>query len=224
VTHPYWPLFDLRLHLGNLELAPMTEADQPAVADLLPDDVELDPRIVRHPLGDEHRIRGVVVHQGYWRAFGTWSPDSWVLPFAVRRRGELVGSQVLEGEDFLALRTVDTASFLVPTARGTGIGKRMRIAVLALAFGPLGARAATTSAWHDNHPSLGVSRSLGYHPNGEAFHRREGVDGGVDVMVHMRLTREDWLAREPDDVRIENFRPCRPLFGLPTNPQSPRRG
>jgi hypothetical protein len=43
VTHPYWPLFDLRLSTLDLELRPMTEADQVAVSDLLPDDVELDP-------------------------------------------------------------------------------------------------------------------------------------------------------------------------------------
>jgi hypothetical protein len=43
---------------------------------------------------------------------------------------------------------------------------------LALAFGPLQAQAAITSAWHDNHASLGVSRALGYRPNGESLHAR----------------------------------------------------
>jgi RimJ/RimL family protein N-acetyltransferase len=63
------------------------------------------------------------------------------------------------GNDFLALRTVDTSSFLIPSAHGRGYGKQMRAAVLALAFGPLHAPAAITSAWHDNHASLGVSRA-----------------------------------------------------------------
>jgi RimJ/RimL family protein N-acetyltransferase len=81
-----------------------------------------------------------------------------------------------------------------------------------LAFGPLGAVRAISSAWHDNHASLGVSRALGYLPNGETLHRH---DDRVDVMVHLRLTREDWLARtDRPPVEIAGFEPCRPLFGL----------
>ena len=101
-----------------------------------------------------------------------------------------MGFQELEGNDFLLLRTVDTSSFLIPSVRGRGFGKQMRRAVLALAFGPMEAAAAITSAWHDNHASLGVSRALGYQPNGESLHAREGRS---DVMIHLRLRRSDWL-------------------------------
>ena len=109
----------------------------------------------------------------------------------MRRDGELIGLQELEGNDFPTLRTVDTSSWLVPEVRGTGIGKAMRRAVLSLAFDHLGARAAITSAWHDNHASLGVSRSLGYRPNGESFLAR---GDGVDTLVHLRMTADDWAA------------------------------
>ena len=110
------------------------------------------------------------------------------------------------------LRTVDTSSWLVPQARGSGIGKRMRQAVLALAFGPLEARAAITSALHDNLASLGVSRSIGYRPNGESFLARG--DGAV-TLVHLRMTREQWDATgAAREVTIEGFEPCRPFFGL----------
>ena len=89
----------------------------------------------------------------------------------------------------------------------------MRSAVLALAFGPLQAEAAITSAWHDNHASLGVSRALGYRPNGESLDAR---GNGVDVMRHMRLRRAEWLASGiGDQVLISGFEACRPLFGLP---------
>jgi len=89
----------------------------------------------------------------------------------------------------------------------------MRAAVLALAFGPLEAEAAITSAWHDNHASLGVSHALGYRPNGESLHSHPGK---VDVLKHMRLLRADWLASGIGaDVEIAGFGPCRPLFGLP---------
>ena len=211
----YWPVHDLRLHTAGLhtaglELRPLTEADLGPLADLLPEDVEQDPEATTFAV-DGRTQRGVVVHQGYWRAMGTWRVEQWRLNFAVLAGDELVGTQELEGNDFPTLRTVDTASFLALAARGRGVGQAMRRAVLALAFGPLRAEAAITAAWHDNHASLGVSRALGYQPNGTSLHRR---DEGVDTFTHLRLSREDWLARPGAPVQISGFEPCRPFFGL----------
>ena len=213
MTYRYWPLFDLRLATPGLALRPMTEADLAALADLLPDDVEQDPAATAYDVGDARTGRGIISHQSYWTAYGTWRPSAWRLNFVVRAAGEIVGVQELEGNDFLTLRTVDSSSFLIPAARGQGNGKQMRSAVLALAFGPLQAEAAITSAWHDNHASLGVSRALGYRPNGESLDAR---GNGVDVMRHMRLRRAEWLASGiGDQVLISGFEACRPLFGLP---------
>jgi RimJ/RimL family protein N-acetyltransferase len=212
VTNGYWPLFDMRIAAPDLTLRPMREADLCTVSDLLPDDLELDPAATRYAVGDERRSRGIVTHQGYWKAHGTWSPSSWRLGFVVLAGDQIVGFQELEGNDFLLLRTVDTSSFLIEAARGRGFGKQMRRAVLALAFGPLAAAEAITSAWHDNHASLGVSRSLGYLPNGESRHAR---DDGCDVMVHLRLPRTDWLAADLGrGIEISGFDPCRFMFGL----------
>ena len=214
VTYRYWPLFDLRLSTPSLRLRPMTEADLAPIADLLPDDVEQDPGLATYDYGDPRVGRGIVTHQGYWRAYGTWRPQAWRLSFVVcSAAGGILGVQELEGNDFPALRTVDSSSFLVAEARGRGLGKQMRAAVLALAFGPLEAEAAITSAWHDNHASLGVSRALGYRPNGESLHAHPGR---VDVLKHMRLRRADWLASgAADQVEITGFDACWPLFGLP---------
>jgi RimJ/RimL family protein N-acetyltransferase len=214
MTYRYWPLFDLRLATPDLLLRPMAEADLAAIADALPDDVEQDPASVTYEVDDARTGRGIVSHQSYWKSYGTWCPQAWRLNFVVRAvGGQIIGVQELEGNDFLTLRTVDTSSYLVPRARGHGYGKQMRGAVLALAFGPLQARAAITSAWHDNHASLGVSRALGYQPNGESLHAHRDR---VDVMTHMRLLRADWLASGADDhVAISGFEACRPLFGLP---------
>ena len=212
MAHPYWPVLDLRLRVGELELRPMTEADLLPLAELLPDDVELDPAATRYPGLPEAVNRRVIGFQHYWKNYGTWSPDRWRLAFCVRAGGELVGVQELEAEDFALLRTVDSASHLTSEVRGRGVGQRMRRAVLALAFGPLGAQAAISSAWHDNHASLGVSRALGYRPNGESLHRREDR---VDTMVHLRLVRSDWLAGGgASGVVIEGVEPCLPYFGL----------
>jgi RimJ/RimL family protein N-acetyltransferase len=212
VTNPYWPFSGLTLTTADLELRPMREADVAVLADVLPSDIDLDPSLPAYR-GIEPRVaRGIALHQGYWRALGGWRPGSWHLPFVVRlRSGEVIGAQDLEGPDFAERRTVETSSYLVTAARGRGFGKQMRRAVLALAFEHIGALAAETEAWHDNAASLGVSRAVGYLPNGERFHPR---GDGVDVMIRMRHTRERWLASPGHGVVITGFDACRPLFGI----------
>lgn len=195
-----WPLFDLRLRAGDLLLRPVAETDLPLLVTLAPADLEIDPS-----LPDD---RTLAVFQGYWRAQGGWSAQDWALSFLVQFREQPVGVQVLEGSDFRLLRTVDTSSWLVPSARGRGIGKAMRAAVLDFAFTSLKAQAAVTSAWHDNDASLGVSRSLGYLPNGEHWRRR---GDRADVMVSLRMPRSQWPG---SGVAVENFEECRHLFGV----------
>ena len=206
-----WPLLDLRLAGGDLVLQPLREADLDEVIPLVPDDLELDPGAFRFQ-ADQTTQRRLVILQQYWRYYGAWTPASWRVTFAVRRAGQLLGLQELEAQDFAQLRVVDTASWLTPEARGLGLGKQMRRCVLALAFGPLQARAAVTSAWHDNHASLGVSRSLGYQDNGVSTLTR---GSGADTLVHLRMTRAEWETSAAGAVTISGFDPCRFLFGLP---------
>ena len=212
MSRSHWPLLDLRITVGDLELRPLVEADLAEVVRVLPADLELNPHATRFAVPEDVH-RAVVVHMEYWRSYGTWTVDAWRFHLAVRRGGELLGLQELEGNDFPTLRTVDTSSWLVPEVRGTGVGKAMRRAVLSLAFDHLGALAAITSAWHDNHASLGVSRSLSYRPNGESFMAREGRDNGVDTLVHLRLTRDDWLRSGGSaGVAVDGVEACRPWF------------
>jgi RimJ/RimL family protein N-acetyltransferase len=210
--NPYWPMFDLRLTTDDLQLRHLTEPDLTSLPSILPDDAEQDPSSTSYPGLDPDRNRAVVVHQDYWRARGNWRPESWALSFGVFRDGELMGYQGLEGDDFTRLRTVDSSSFLTTATRGHGLGKQMRAAVLALAFGPLGARFAITSAWTDNYASLGVSRALGYVDNGVTAHRRGDM---VGEMAHMRLTREQWFTSGwPDRVVVAGADQCMAFFGL----------
>ncbi len=212
MTDAYWPLWDVRLRTGGIELAPMSEADLETMTATVPDDLEINPAATRYGGMDERTWRGLVVHQEYWKAMGCWSPDDWEVYFVVRRAGTVLGLQGLEGPDFRTLRTVDTSSWLAERARAAGVGKAIRRAVLALAFDHLGARAAITSAWQDNHASLGVSRSLGYRPNGESLLAR---GDGVDTLVHLRMTVADWRARGgAPDVEVRGVPAALPLFGL----------
>lgn len=205
-------MFDLRLSTPDLELRHLAEADLSRLAAIVPEDAEQDPASTMYSGLDPARARGVVVHQDYWRARGSWRPEAWALSFGVLRGGELLGYQGLEGDDFAMLRTVDSSSFLTPAARGHGFGKQMRAAVLALAFGALGARFAITSAWSDNDASLGVSRALGYVDNGVTAHRRGETAG---EMVHLRLTRERWLTSGwAERITVEGVEKCMPFFGL----------
>jgi RimJ/RimL family protein N-acetyltransferase len=209
----YWPLVDLRLRTADLVLRPMVEADLDRLADLVTasTDIELDPSLPAFEGIAGSDARGVAVHQFYWRALGSWRPGSWRLLTVAEHGGELVGSQDLKGGEYGALRTVETASYLFLPWRGRGFGGQMRRAVLALAFDHHEALAADTEAWHDNAASLGVSRSVGYQPNGETLHDR---DGRLDRMVRMRMTREQWVATGAGaSVQVDGFDACRHLFG-----------
>ncbi len=208
-----WPLAGLRLGCGDVTLQPVREADLPALAAVLPADFEQDPRLELFPgLSDEENQRRLF-YQGYWSSLGSWSPSAWTLHFAVTHRGSLVGVQTLEGESFPLLRTVDSASWLVPGARGRGLGVAMRKAVLGLSFDHLGAVAAVSSAVVSNAASFGVSRRIGYAENGMGLLVVPG--GTVAELRNLRLTVEAWRAAgHGGAVTVEGVAPCLPWFGL----------
>lgn len=211
-VHDDWPLFGLQVHKGDVVLRTTLEEDLPQLASLQPIDYEHDPRAEAFDGEDlrHHRVR--LTYQDYWRSVGTWSPQSWSLSFVVEMEGAIVGVQSLEAERFLTLRTVDSGSWLVPSARGRGVGVSMRAAVLALAFDHLDAQAAITSARHDNAASLGVSRHLGYLDNGISLN---DSGRGLTELQHMRLTSAAWRASgRGSDVRVVGLEPCLPWFGL----------
>jgi RimJ/RimL family protein N-acetyltransferase len=208
-----WPLFDLRLRYHDAVLRPMREADLPYLCSVLPADVGHDPRLAMFPSQSLAENERRLFCMGYWKALGTWEPGAWVLHLVVEYQGRLVGVQTLEADGFPELRTVDSASWLVPAVRGRGLGTTMRIAALGLAFDHLGAVSAISSATQANKASLGVSRRVGYVDNG--IGRIVDTGGDVVVLQHLLLTADRWKGA---DVRVEGFGPCRPWFGL--TPQS----
>lgn len=209
---PDWPLFGVRLRCHEVALRPMREADLPHLAAIQPDDYEHDPRAELLDGLDESAHRRRLTYQDYWRSLGTWSPASWSLTFAVEHHGAVVGVQSLEAEHFLAVRTVDSGSWLTRSARGHGIAVRMRTAVLGLAFDHLGAHLAVTSARRDNDASLAVSSRVGYQDNGISLNASRS---GLTELQHMRLTRAEWRSSgRGASVIVSGLEPCLPWFGL----------
>ncbi|RZU48442.1 RimJ/RimL family protein N-acetyltransferase [Krasilnikovia cinnamomea] len=212
MTMADWPLFGIRLACRTVTLRPVREDDLPQLAGALPGDVGHDPRLELFDEQSAAQNERRLFCQGYWRALGTWSPSSWVLHLAVRHAGELVGVQTVEGDNFAVLRTVDTASWLVPPARGRGLGVAMRMAALGLAFDHLGALAAVSSAVVTNAASLGVSRRLGYADNGLGF---VAETTGRAELRHVRLTAEAWQATGYGrEVTVSGVDACRRWFGV----------
>jgi RimJ/RimL family protein N-acetyltransferase len=87
---------------------------------------------------------------------------------------------------------VKTGSWLGRDFQGRGLGKEMRAAVLALAFDGLGAEVAETEAFVVSTASAGVSRSLGYEPNGVG---RLAPLGEPRDTLRFRMTRANGRGR-----------------------------
>lgn len=212
MTHPLWPLYDLRLMTERLELR-------------LPDEGEISQLCALakagiHPPGEmpfgvawstkpSPRFEREYI-QWHWKQRADWTPEAWSLELAVFLDGLPIGSQSLMGRDFVTFHRVGTGSWLGREFQGRGLGKEMRGAVLALAFDGLGAESATTKAFVDNVASAGVSRALGYRPNGTGAIAPEGVARETE---RFRMTRADWLGRPRPAVRIDGLDACRELFG-----------
>ena len=218
MTLTHWPLSGLRLRTPRLELRLPTLPDLDELASLAAEGVH-DPGV--QPFGvawtdvpPAERARGVIQFQlSQW---GAWSPGDWSLNLVADLGGVIAGTQGVSGRDFAVLREVSTGSWLGRRYHGQGLGTEMRAAVLHLAFAGLGAEFATTSAFTDNASSLGVSRKLGYLPDGI---RRQVSQGRPAVLQLLRLDRAGWEAHQRVPVEITGLAPCLPSFGLP--PASP---
>ncbi|WP_344922092.1 GNAT family protein [Streptosporangium oxazolinicum] len=153
--------------------------------------------------------------RGIWAGRAKVGDSFWRLYFVVVVDGEPVGMQDLVGIDFATFGTVTTFSWLGTEARGQGLGKEMRQAVLHLAFEGLGAREADSVAYVDNHASNRVSEALGYMPNGVSRSTRRGE---AAEEKRWRLTRERWLKGKRDDIELVGVADCLPVLGI----RSPR--
>jgi RimJ/RimL family protein N-acetyltransferase len=208
-----WPLYDLRLTTGDLELRYPLEAELPAFADIIegglhpPDEMPFGIAWTDLPPAR----RNLESYQWWMGSRARWAADDWTLTFGVWEAGAPVGFQDLRGPQFPVHRTVATGSWLGRAFQGRGIGKRMRQAVLALAFDHLGAQVAETEAFIDNPASNKVSLGVGYEPNGYGQLAPRGVPRETQ---RFRLTLDGWRARPRPEVVVEGLETCWDMFGL----------
>jgi RimJ/RimL family protein N-acetyltransferase len=218
-----WPLYGLRVTTGDLELRYPLEAELPAFVDIIEAGL--------HPPGEmpfgmawtevPATKRNVESYQWWMGSRGRWSAAEWSLTLGVWEAGRPVGFQDLRATEFPTYRTVATGSWLGMEFQGRGIGKRMRQAVLALAFDHLGAQVAETEAFVDNPASNRVSLAVGYEPNGFGQLAPRGVPRTTQ---RFRLTLEGWHARPRPSVMVEGLDACIHLFGLDEAPTAATPG
>jgi RimJ/RimL family protein N-acetyltransferase len=213
VTQPLWPLFDLRLTTGELVLRLPAEEELPAFAAVAAAGIHPPEEM---PFGiawtdQPSPVRERASYQWWLSARANWSVEDWVLTLGVWVAGEPAGFQDLVGRDFQKLRTVRTGSWLGLPFQGRGVGKLMRLAVLALAFDHLGAEVAESEAFIDNPASNKVSLAVGYKPNG---YGRLAPRGVARETQRFRMALEDWRSRSRPEVVIEGLEDSLTLFGI----------
>ncbi|NUT49276.1 MAG: GNAT family N-acetyltransferase [Saccharothrix sp.] len=206
----HWPFRDLVLRTPRLDLRPDDDEGLAELADVTLEGIHAPDRM---PFGvewsDAPRDKlGVNTFQYYWGLRAALTPERWTLSFLVRLDGRVIGVQALSGVDFRVLREVTSGSWLGLRHQGRGFGTEMRAAVLMFAFDHLGAVVARSSAFDDNLASHGVSRKLGYRPDGTFRQLRRG-----EPAQQTRLLLTPDAFRRPDwDLACDGVTPCLPLL------------
>jgi RimJ/RimL family protein N-acetyltransferase len=206
------PLYELCLRTPRLELRLGNREELAALARLAQEGIhppeEMPFAVAWTDRSDEEGFVESFV-EFHEAALRDWRPDKWSLNLLVFVEALLAGSQTIGAEDFASTRTVGTGSWLGKRFQRRGLGTEMRAAVLELAFGELGAEAATSGAIVGNEASKRVSEKLGYTSTGTSTVSPRG-----EPLTHfdLRIERDAWASPVP--VEIAGLDGCLPLFGL----------
>jgi RimJ/RimL family protein N-acetyltransferase len=195
-----WPPFALRVTCGPLVLRPLRDADFPEVLAVAHAGIHApDLMPFYFPWTD---AKGPALERAFlqyhWRTRVELAPESWSLDLGVWHEGRFVGVQGVSTRDFPVTRSGETGSWLGREFHGRGIGTLMRQAICVLCLDHLGFEEVTSGAFSDNPASLGVSRKVGYRPNGA---RRLARKGALATNLQLVLAPED-LVRPPYDVEV----------------------
>jgi RimJ/RimL family protein N-acetyltransferase len=203
-----WPLRHLVLRTPRLELRP---DDDPGLLELVeqarqgvhaPD---VMPFMVPWTERPAHQII-----QHYWETRAALGPDDWTINFLVRLDGRVIGMQGMSARDFAVTREANTGSWLGRRHQGQGYGTEMRAAVAMFAFDHLRAERMLSAAFSDNSASHGVSRKLGYLPDGV---ERVAVKGKLHTNIRLVLTPERFARFRPEwSLDVTGLDDCLPLL------------
>ena len=209
----HWPLFDLEARTPRLTLRYLDDELAAQTLEIAAEGVH-DPRTMPFTIPwtdfDSPEMEQEAM-RFYWRSRAETRPAAWRLLHAVIVDGRAIGVADLFATNFPVLGDFETGSWLGRDFHGQGLGKELRMAALTIGFDGLGAEFARTAAWHDNAPSLGVTRSLGYEQIGRG---RELRRGEPDDMLRFRMDRAHWATIRRDDITLHGVDRAREFLGV----------
>lgn len=197
-----WPLFDLRVTTPLLTLRYVDDASGEQLADLATRGIH-DPATMpfSEPWTDaKSPDLQCNTMRYYWQCRAETAVDKWTLNLAVSdNEGQPMGVCTLSATQFPTVRAATTGSWLGRQFQGRGLGREMRHAALHLLFDGFDGHTARTRAWHDNAPSLGVTRSLPYTEAGRVQERRRSA---LDTMIEFEMNRLRWNNIRRNDITL----------------------
>lgn len=207
-----WPPYGLVVEAGDLRMTALREADVPEVLDVVAGGIH-DPSWTPFlfPWTDAPAEEMPANYLRFFASTLTRAVDGDVsLELVVRRNGQVIGMQGMNGPDVAGTRRLETGSWLGLPFQGQGLGTRMRRMICTLAFDGLGLDAVTSSAWEDNAASRRVSEKVGYRETGRGEAERRGV---ATPEIFFELQLEDF-DRGDELVRITGADELRRFLGL----------
>jgi RimJ/RimL family protein N-acetyltransferase len=211
--HPYWPLFDVEVRTPRMVLRALDDDLCVELCALALRGVH-DPAVMPFAIPWTDQPSPQLEREAFrfwWGCRVDARPEKWTLNLAVLVDGQVIGTSGLLTQSFPVTRSFETGSWLGRAHQGKGLGKELRMATLTLGFDGFGAEEATTAAFSDNAASLGVTRSLGYEPNGIARHERRGE---LAESLRFRMPRSHWEAIRRDDISLHCLDPARDFLAL----------
>lgn len=208
----FWPTYQLKITTPRLQMRLPNEVELHRLADLAGQGVHHAaerPFLTPWTEGSAHSRARFVLRE-HWGHLAGWAVTDWRLGLGVfTHDGEPRGMVTLRARDFPVTREVTTSSWLGLRHQGEGMGTEARTGLLTLAFDHLAAEAAVTEVFEDNHASQGVSRKLGYAPDGIS---RDARGSKVLISDRLRLTRDRWASITRDGIAVEGITACRSMF------------
>lgn len=215
-----WPLRHLVLRTPRLELRPDDDAGLYELVEQVhagihpPDEMPF-----ANPFTDADQADlGPNTLRFHWQQRANCTPAAWTINFLVRLDGRVIGNQSMTGKNFAVTHEVSTGSWIGQRYQGQGYGTEMRAAVLMFAFDDLGATQARSAAFVQNKRSHGVSRRLGYEPDGTevlSVRKQRQVD------VRLLVTPERFDEHRPSwQLETDGVEACLPFLAngeIPTN-------